>query len=77
VYKTEKQKRQEWVKIYATSLNSFGGEGGSKYGILENVLCKKKRRENQNMLETPDAVQDLNERSWFRLFLFCFGGNML
>jgi hypothetical protein len=59
-------------KIYAASLNSFGGEGGSKYGILENVLCKKKRREDQKMLGTPDAVQNLNERSWFRLFFVLF-----
>jgi hypothetical protein len=64
-----KPKRTRMCKLYATSLNSFGGEGGSKYGILENVLCKK-RRENQNMLETPDAVQNLNERDCSCFFVF-------
>jgi len=50
--KEKKNKKDKNDKIYATFLNSFGGQGGWKNGILKNVLFyARTRKENQDMLE--------------------------
>jgi hypothetical protein len=50
-----KNKKDKNDKIYATSLDSFGGEGGSKYGILENVFMQKWGNEKRNPEYAGDA----------------------
>jgi hypothetical protein len=65
-----KTKRTRMCKIYATSLNSFGGEGGSKYGILENVLCKKKKPENAR---DAGRCAELERERLLMLFEFLIG----
>jgi hypothetical protein len=72
--KYRKTKRTRMCKIYAASLNSFGGEGGSKYGILENVLCKKR---NPEYAGNAGRCAELERERLFMLFFVFDWGHVL
>ena len=67
--KEKKIKKDKNDKIYATFPNSFGGQGGWKHGILENVLFyARTREENQDMLEDAGRCARFEQK---RSFMLC------